>query len=191
VIQIVNENVNKIAVIGCCGGGKSVLTKKLSKIWGVPAYHLDDHFWHEDWVETEHDQWHKVHRELIEKDSWIIDGTYSSCLELRMKSADLIIFVDLPLWLCFCRVIKRQLKNFLGWEKSLPARIQNSNNSTRKTYLSGWSFYLYVLNFKRNFNPIIHELAGKLESHQEMIRLGSAKEVESFLNNITQSPLSA
>ena len=38
----------KIAVIGCCGGGKSVLAKKLSQILETPAYHLDDLFWHEN-----------------------------------------------------------------------------------------------------------------------------------------------
>ncbi len=183
---LAGENMKKIAVIGCCGGGKSVLTKKLSKILGIPAYHLDDLFWHEGWVETKQKNWQRVHKELVEKGSWIIDGTYSSGLEMRMKSANLIVFVDLPVWLCFYRIIKRQLRNFLGWEKSLPVRIQNSNDSSKKTYLSDWSFYLYVLNFKRNFNPLIHELTGKLEEKQEMIRLSSTREIEAFLQKLKQ-----
>ena len=178
------EAMEKIAVIGCCGGGKSVLTKKLSKIWGIPAYHLDDLFWHEGWIGTEHEDWQRINRELVENKRWIIDGTYSSCLEIRMKNADLIIFVDLPLWLCFFRVIKRQIRNFLGWEKSLPARIQKANESSSKTYLSDWDFYRYVLTFKRNFNPLIHELAGQLEENQKIIRLSSTREIDVFLDKV-------
>ena len=35
----------KIAVIGCCGAGKSVFSRKLASVTGLPLYHLDIMYW--------------------------------------------------------------------------------------------------------------------------------------------------
>ena len=38
----------KILVIGCPGAGKSVFSRRLSKILGIPVYHLDMVYWKPD-----------------------------------------------------------------------------------------------------------------------------------------------
>ena len=176
---------NKIAVIGCCGGGKTVLAKRISRALEIPVFHLDDLFWHEGWVMTKPQQWQEINSELVKKDRWIIDGTYSSTLQMRIRNADTIIFIDLPLYLCFYRVLKRQIRNYFGWEKSLPSRIQKSQKYSKQRIISDWSFYSYVLSFKKNFHPLINRLISDLNEDQRLIKLDSAKQVTAFLENLT------
>ena len=41
----------KVIVIGCPGSGKSVFSRALAKVTGLPVYHLDMMYWNADGTE--------------------------------------------------------------------------------------------------------------------------------------------
>jgi adenylate kinase family enzyme len=97
-------------VIGCCGAGKSTFARKLQSINGLPLVHLDQVYWHPHWVETEKEVWTKKMKELVSKPSWIIDGNYGGTMDIRLKEADTIFYLQYPTWKCLYRVIKRTIQ---------------------------------------------------------------------------------
>jgi adenylate kinase family enzyme len=98
---------NRIIIVGNNGSGKSYLSKELAAITGLPLIHLDVEFWRPNWEMPPKDEWIKKQTELLSKDKWIIDGNHSDTMELRFKSADLIIFLDINRFTCLAGVLKR------------------------------------------------------------------------------------
>ena len=100
----------KIIVIGCPGSGKSTLSGKLHNITEIPLYHLDMMLWNEDKTTVEKSVFLKRLSEVLIKDSWIIDGNFSSTMEWRMNECDTVIFLDYPTDVCLDGVEKRRGK---------------------------------------------------------------------------------
>jgi adenylate kinase family enzyme len=93
----------RILIIGSGGAGKSTLSRCLQKLLGIPLVHLDSIFWKPGWVETPRPEWKRIVCELVQGDSWIMDGNYSGTLDIRIDACDTIIFLDLPRTTCSWR----------------------------------------------------------------------------------------
>ncbi|WP_168156653.1 MULTISPECIES: hypothetical protein [Oceanobacillus] len=48
--------------------------------------------------------------ELVERESWIIDGNYGGTMEIRLHAVDTIIFLHISRYICLFRAIKRSIK---------------------------------------------------------------------------------
>lgn len=103
-------NAQRIMIIGCCGAGKSTLAKKLEAISGLELIHLDQQYWKSGWVETAPEEWKKKVEKLATQPSWIIDGNYGGTMDIRLKRADLIIYLDFPTPTCLWRILSRTFK---------------------------------------------------------------------------------
>ncbi|MCK5133485.1 MAG: hypothetical protein KAR40_15200 [Candidatus Sabulitectum sp.] len=90
----------RILVLGSGGAGKTTFAKQLAEKTGLPVIHLDSHFWNSGWVETPRDQWIPMVIELSERPEWIMDGNYSGTIDIRMKYADTVIFLDYGRFTC-------------------------------------------------------------------------------------------
>ena len=102
----------KILMLGCCGAGKSTFSKKLHSILKLPLIHLDSHYHKPNWVQPGKEEWEKVLKQILNRESFIMDGTYLESLDERIKKSDTIIYLDYSLIKCFFRVIKRVLIDF-------------------------------------------------------------------------------
>ena len=98
----------RIAIIGCSGSGKSTLARQLRAILNIPVIHLDALFWQPGWVKIPGTEWLSIQENLVKQESWIIDGNYTSTLDVRLIPADTIIFLDYPRTLCLYRALKRR-----------------------------------------------------------------------------------
>ncbi len=102
----------RILVLGSGGAGKSTFARQLSRKTGLPLIHLDLHFWNSGWVETSRDKWLPMVIELAERPEWIMDGNYSGTIDIRMKYADTVIFLDYGRLTCSLGVLKRVILNW-------------------------------------------------------------------------------
>jgi adenylate kinase family enzyme len=109
----------KIAIIGNAGSGKSTLGFKLQKKLGITLYHLDQYDWKANWQHVEMKKFEKIHKDLCDRDTWIIEGQAMEQLNYRIVKADVIIFLDIAIATCLWRVIKRAIFN---WGKVVPGR---------------------------------------------------------------------
>jgi adenylate kinase family enzyme len=98
----------RILLLGSSGAGKTHLSERLSDILGIPAIHLDAHFWQPGHVPRGEREWRGIVSTLVQRESWIMDGTYERSLDLRIPHADAIIVLDGPGNRCLDRVLRRQ-----------------------------------------------------------------------------------
>ena len=100
----------RIIVIGCPGSGKSTVSRALHTKTGIPLYHLDMMYWNADKTTVERSVFLARLSSVLEKEQWIIDGNYSSTMELRMAACDTVIFLDYPLEVCLEGIKERRGK---------------------------------------------------------------------------------
>ena len=97
----------RVAIIGPGGAGKSVFAEALGRASGLPVYHLDRYYWRPGWVRVDADEWRAVQAELIARPQWILDGNYGGTMEMRFAAADTVVFLDYSALTCVIGVVKR------------------------------------------------------------------------------------
>lgn len=129
----------KVAVFGNAGGGKSTLSGQLAERTGLPLYVLDKIKYKAGGKEIPQSAYRQVHDQILLQEAWVIDGF--GCMETlweRLKAADTLIYVDLPLYIHFAWVTKRMVTGFVappqGWPEQSPI-LKSSLNSYRALWL--------------------------------------------------------
>lgn len=84
------------------------MAQELGEILNIEVIHLDAVFWKPGWEPTKREEFVKKLKILMEKDQWIMDGNFGSTLDLRLKRADTVIFLDYSRFLCVYRILKRR-----------------------------------------------------------------------------------
>jgi len=106
----------RIHITGNAGSGKTTLAKELGEILNINVFGLDKIVWKENWGITPKDERAYLEQNLTDKPEWIIEGVSSAV----RKSADYIVFLDIPRNTCLKRGILRSLKNLFSSRQELP-----------------------------------------------------------------------
>ena len=169
--------VQRIAVIGCGGAGKTTLANELGRCLRVPVLHVDGFYWQErpgiGCVESTPEQWRQIHDEMIAGQRWVIDGMKLGVLEARLAAADTAVFLDLPAWECLLGVVRRRLR----YRGQLRPDIGVYDRITV-------DFVRWILSFRRTAQPRIIELLRA--SPCQVVVLHSHAETRAFLESLPQ-----
>ena len=157
----------KVIVIGCPGSGKSTVSRALHNKTGIPLYHLDMMYWNADKTTVEKSVFLERLSDVLEKDEWIIDGNYSSTMELRMAACDTVIFLDYPLDVCLGGIKERR-----GKPRSDMPWIETEEDA---------EFIEFIKNYNEQQKPKVLELLKKY-SDKNIIILESREQADAFLN---------
>ena len=167
----------KLAVFGNAGGGKSTLSKRLSAIAGLPLYILDKIQYRPGGAEVPQEEYKRVHQEILDTERWIIDGF--GCMEtlwLRLERADTLVFVDLPLFIHFWWVTKRLIVGHFkppeGWPENSPI-LQSSLSSYRVLWLC-----------RKYLTPRYREYIKQVQSTKSVYHIRSTQEIAQFIELI-------
>jgi adenylate kinase family enzyme len=163
----------RILVLGPCGSGKTYFTRRLSRVLGLPAIHLDAIFWRPGQISTPQPEWRGVVSSLIRQDSWIMDGTYESTLDLRIPAADAIIMIRRPRLVCLWGVLRRSLMY---------------RNKTRPDAPAGYpidlAYLRYLWKYPVRTDNLVRELVGKYGPQIPVIRLDKQDRIESLMSDL-------
>ena len=162
----------RILIIGSPGSGKSTLTRILSQKLGLPCVYLDRLFWKPGWIQAPQDEFDSALKRELEKESWIIDGNYKRTLEMRLKYADTVVWLDYPRIVCVWRVWKRH-------GKPRPDMTENCIEKTNKEF---FDFLKYIWTLKKEQSKKIEELLHNSKADIFVIR--NNKELKQFIKNI-------
>lgn len=158
----------KVMVIGCPGSGKSTFSRALSQITGLPLTHLDMLYWNADKTTVERSVFLERLSAVLQKDAWIIDGNYSSTMELRMQECDTVFFLDYPADICLQGVKDRQ-----GKPRPDTPWVETEEDT---------EFLEYIQNFYKENRPQVLELLQKY-SHKTIYIFQNRREAHMFLAN--------
>jgi adenylate kinase family enzyme len=117
-------------ILGRGGAGKSVLARRLAAATGLPCTELDAIFWQpgpQGPAVPDPEQWTARLAELTRQEEWIIDGDlgpYDHALATRLRAADTVIVLDLSLWRCAWRSLRRgpERADYWHWVRSYRRR---------------------------------------------------------------------
>jgi len=170
--------VKRILIIGHPGSGKSTFATELGDILQLPVIHLDREFWQPGWQPTGRDVWRKRVGALSNSDTWIIDGTYDSTLDIRLPRADTVFFMDYPRYFCMWRIFKRYVTNFRRVRSDMadgcPERIDTE-------------FLKFTWNYHRDHFPKIHNCLRKYYANGEQIVFKNPANTREYLREIAES----
>jgi len=102
----------RILILGPSGSGKSTLARQIGERLDLPVVHLDAINWNPGWVQTERGQFRERVAQAVRGDMWVMDGNYTSDLDLRLPRAEAVIWLDLPRHVYFPRALWRSVKNY-------------------------------------------------------------------------------
>lgn len=167
--------VRRIAIVASASGnGKTTLGRELAHRLGVPFLELDALVHGPGWTELPDGELRARVEPVLAGDGWVVDGSYSRKLgDLVLRSADLVVWLDLPIHVWLPRLVRRTARRIVRREE-----LWNGNRETLRNALWGRDAlfpYAFRSHFRRRrVNPV--ELADL--SH---VRLRTRKEVAAWL----------
>lgn len=170
--MLIDNTKKRILIIGCPGSGKSTLALRLGVKLKLPVVHLDKEFWNAGWVETPRDKWRERVPELVTGEKWIVEGNYAGTLDLRLKHAETVIFLDFNRIFCLYSVILRVLKD------KGRTRPDMADNCPEKVDLE---FLFYIWNFNRDVRPKMLE---QLKDFENLVTIRNRRQVNNLLEEL-------
>jgi len=173
--------VQRIVILGNAGSGKSTLARALGKRLGVAVVHLDTLFWEPGWVEPDAAQFRERVRDALTAEAWVCEGNYARrTFDLRLPSADLIIWLDTPRLTCLRRVIVRSVLN--RPRPDLPAGCREQLDRALLDFLK------FVWQFDHGYRQGIEAVRMAIAPTVPTVHLRGGREIAAFLARLPATP---
>lgn len=156
----------RIAIVGNIGAGKTSLARRLGHDLGLGNVHLDRVYWQPGWSTLALDEFARQHHEIIQRDSWIIDGNYTITMRERFEAADAVFFLDYPRRVSYWRLLRRNVRYLFRQRDDLPAgcfEIEKIGHAVKHV----WRFPVLT-------RPAILENLGRLDRGKLVFHVRSA-----------------
>src|SRR4029450_1271959 len=169
----------RILILGPSGAGKSTLARVINDRLALPVVHLDTINWNPGWVQTEVGRFRQRVAEAAEGEGWVMDGNYTTHLDLRLPRTEAVIWLDLPRYIYFPRTVWRSIRNYSRERDDLgpgcPEQFELS-------FFRDW-----VWTYKTRSRARHAQLMSSLPAGIRGSILLSAREVRQFENNLPDS----
>ena len=147
----------RIAVIGNAGGGKSTLARARARRDGPPYVEIDALLWRDGWQPAPVGEYELEHARLIGERRWIIDGLGRlESTAARLARASAIVLVDMPLWMHFWLAAERQI----AWAKG---EIAHPPAGTKQMPPTG-DLFRTIFEVDRDWMPEVRRLVAAAET---------------------------
>jgi len=169
--------VERIAIVGCGGSGKSRLARRLAARLDLPVTHLDAVYYDAEWNGLPQEEFAAIQQELIAANArWIIEGNYAATLAVRLAAADTVILLDLPTRTCLRGVLQRRIRHRGAQQPA--TGIYNRINV---------GFVRYIWGYRRSMLPRVQQLITEHSDGAEIVILRSRRAIRGFLAEHTPS----
>ena len=149
-------------VLGRGGAGKSTFARTLGPRIGVEVIELEKVFWSETLEPLAADEWADRQEVLAEGQRWIMDGDLGpyDVLAPRLRRADTVVVLDLPLWPCAWR----------AWRRGRERR----------------DFWLWTIRWRRDSRPRLLEAVDDGAPDADLVVLTNRRAIERWLSDLDE-----
>ncbi|WP_223168000.1 topology modulation protein [Nonomuraea sp. SYSU D8015] len=165
----------RVAVVGCCGSGKSHIARELGKRMNAPVVHLDAMYYDDEWNPLPPEKFEARQRDLVIGERWIADGNYNATLQIRLEACDTVVFVDVPTWAALWGIFSRQIRHGAGQDQA--SGIYNRIH---------WGVLRYVATYRRTMRPRVMAKIRQHAGHAQVVVLTSRRRARRWLKHITE-----
>lgn len=167
------EKINRIAIIGAPGSGKTTLSHEIKNVFKLPVFNIDTIYQLPNWVMNDPQKRDKQIIEESKKEKWIIDGTFIDTLEERVKRADKIIFLDYSTFTFLKGILTRLIKNYGKEKPDMPGCKERFD----------LSFILYVATYNIKRRKYIIEILEKYKN-KDIMYFRKQKDLNKWVNEL-------
>jgi adenylate kinase family enzyme len=165
--------VQRVAVVGPGGAGKTTFARQLADRTQLPVIHLDEHFWRPGWEPTPRDEWRAIQERLLAGDRWIVDGNYGGTLETRLQRADTVIVFGIARTRCVTRAFLRSVRN-----RGRAVQADGCPEHVDREFLR------WIWRFPRDSKPRLDAALYEHAQHTRVITFRNPREVRAFLRDL-------
>jgi adenylate kinase family enzyme len=168
----------RVAVVGVIGSGKTTLAASVAKRLGLAHVELDALYWEPEWKVADQDVYEARVAAATSGHAWVLDGDYAQTPNGLWTRADTIIWLDYPRWVVLWRLVSRTLRRGLTRQ-----RLWNNNRERLRVHLfSRESMFLRAWrSFPQHQRHYGHLLARMSVEGIRVVRFRSPRETRDWL----------
>lgn len=176
----------RVAVVGCSGSGKSTFASRLAEILGAPHVELDGIFHQPGWIPLDEPTFRARVEARLTADRWIVDGNYSMVRDLVWERADTIVWLDLPRWRVMAQLVPRTV-----WRAVSRRELWNGNKEPL-TGMFRWDPHRSILRWSWTTHGKVRErytaaMQDPAHAHLRFVRLRGRAEVARWLAEVPRT----
>ena len=167
----------RVAILGSGGAGKTTVALELGKRTGLPVVHLDPLYWAPGWIERPSEEFGAALEAAVAEDRWIMDGNvlWGDAGDPRFKRVDTVVFLDLPRRTCMWRAFTRRATYRGEPHPDLPGGCREEFEL---------SFFRWMWGYPKQVRPRVLSILGALGSEVTVHHLRSDADVRRFLDSV-------
>ncbi len=170
----------KVSVIGCCGSGKTTLSKQLEELWNLERIELDAIRHLPKWQERPNDEFTEILSQRVKTPRYVIDGNYGFARHIYWTELDMVILLDYPFGFVFRRLlwrtVRRSAKRELLWGVNRESFV--------KSFLTRDSIMLWLVKtHKRRHLFALEVEKNPPNDHCKVLRFTHPKQTHSWLES--------
>lgn len=164
---------NRVAVIGPPGAGKTEFANKLGEVLEIDSViHLDHYLWKPGWIRTTTEERLSIIKDITEMPNWVIEGNYLDIIDEQISRATLVVWLNVGPYTSLYRVITRYLRR-------LAAKGPDEVPGITLSFI--WSIILYPFVDQKVIRKKIENQSGL-----SAVILNSPDQIASYLEKIRQ-----
>lgn len=137
----------RVMVVGSSGGGKTTLSRRVAGHINAEYFSIDrDVRWLPNWSQRDGEEQHRILKEIVVRERWVLDGSNPSTFEMRLPRTDLVIWMRLPRLACLMGVARRVAKHY--------GRVRPDMADGCPEPLPNLEFLKYIWTFEQRHAPL-------------------------------------
>jgi adenylate kinase family enzyme len=174
-------HLQRIAVVGTTGSGKTTLAQMLAQRLAIPHIELDSQYWEANWQPAPLDVFRSRVEPKTAAPAWVTDGNYRQVRDIVWARATALIWLDFPLPIIFWRLTYRTVRDVhtrrLLWNKN--------RESLTNLFLGRDSLFYWALKSRPRHRREYPDLLATPEySHLHVVRLRGPRETQRWLDTV-------